>query len=171
MRPKKYHTDEEKKAANKEAQKRWREKNKDYLKEWQKQYHQDPKVKKRYALHQQNWRDANPERYKEIDRQSYQNTRQHNRVSRLLSAAKERAKQKGIEFNLTHDDIRIPDLCPVLGIKLERGNGRTRPELDRRDNSLGYVKGNVFVISGRANRLKADASVEELKAILAYCCS
>lgn len=136
-----------------------------------KKYYTDEERKAAYATHQRNWRERNPEKAKEQDHRSYQNTRQHNRVSRLLSAAKERAKQKGLDFNLTHEDIVIPEFCPVLPhIKLERGNGTTRPELDRRDNSLGYVKGNVFIISGRANRLKADASVDELKAILAYCC-
>lgn len=133
-----------------------------------KKYYTEEERKAAYAAHQRNWRAANPERSREQDRRSYEKTRQHNRVSRLLAAAKERAKQKGLEFDITHSDIIIPDYCPVLGIKLERGNGRTRPELDRRDNSRGYVKGNVFVISGRANRIKADASVEELQALLRY---
>lgn len=133
-----------------------------------KKYYTDEERRAAYAAHQRNWRQANPEKSKEQDRRSYEKTRQHNRASRLLSGAKERAKQKGIEFNLDHSDIMIPEFCPVLGIRLERGSGNTRPELDRRDNSKGYVKGNVFVISGRANRLKADASVSELQALLRY---
>lgn len=135
-----------------------------------KKYQTEEERKAAYAAHQRKWRLLNPEKAKEQDQRSYAKTRQHNRVSRLLAGAKERAKQKGLEFNITHGDITIPEFCPVLPhIRLERGNGRTRPELDRKDNSKGYVKGNVFVISGRANRLKADASIEEMRAILAYC--
>jgi hypothetical protein len=36
------------------------------------------------------------------------------------------------------------------------------PTLDRIDNSKGYIVGNVWVISMRANRLKSDATVDEL---------
>lgn len=171
MTRQKHYTDEERKVAQYAAHKRWREKNKEYLKEKQKEWHQLPRIKERYADHQRRWRQENPERSKEIDNLSYTKTKQHNQVSRMLSAAKARAKLGGLEFNITHEDIVIPEYCPILtDIKLERHSHRTRPELDRRDNSLGYVKGNVLVISGRANRLKSDASVAELKAILAYCC-
>jgi len=170
MPKQKYHTDEERKAARKEARKKWASKNKERLSKYGKEYRKDPEVKKRYAELQKKWRENNPDRSKEIDNVCYFKTRQHNRVSRLLSSAKNRAKEKGLEFNLTPEDIVIPEYCPVFPhIKLERGNSRTRPELDRIDNSLGYVKGNVCVISGRANRLKADASIAELEAILAYC--
>lgn len=44
----------------------------------------------------------------------------------------------------------------------------TLGELCRKVPALGYVKGNVFVISFRANRIKTDASVTEIAALLAY---
>lgn len=163
-----YHNDEERNQARKEQQKRWREANKERLREYQKAYHQDPEVKKRYAEHQRNWRKTNPERYKEIDRKSYAETRSKNRQSRLLSAAKERAKVHNLPFNIDHSDIIIPTHCPVLGIELKAGNNNTRPELDRVKPELGYVKGNVQVISGRANRIKWNATLEELAAIYNY---
>ena len=90
-------------------------------------------------------------------------------VSQMLAAAKHRAKKRNLEFDLEAFDIIIPDYCPVFPyIKLERLNHATRPELDRKDNSKGYIKGNVFVISGKANGLKRDATVEDLEAILSY---
>ncbi|MHB8563307.1 MAG: hypothetical protein ACYDDA_05035 [Acidiferrobacteraceae bacterium] len=67
-------------------------------------------------------------------------------------------------------DIIIPKTCPLLGIALERKPGvqaGSTPSLDRIDSSLGYVKGNVWVISWRANHIKTDASLEELKQLVA----
>ena len=37
--------------------------------------------------------------------------------------------------------------------------------LDRIDSSRGYVKGNIWAISLRANRIKNDSTVEELRLI------
>lgn len=90
---------------------------------------------------------------------------------RMLSGAKRRAKVKGFDFNLTLEDIpTIPKFCPVLGIELKvnikAGPVDSSPSLDRIDNSRGYVKGNVRVISNRANTLKRDATVEELSLVL-----
>ena len=90
----------------------------------------------------------------------------------LLSLAKFRAKKQGIPFDLTVEDITIPEFCPILGIKLESGRGKgllrsdTIPSLDKIRPELGYVRGNVWVISWRANRLKSDASAEELELIV-----
>ena len=77
--------------------------------------------------------------------------------SPMWSRAKYRAKQKGLDFNITKEDIVIPDTCPLLGIPM------TSPSLDRIDSSKGYTKGNVWVISNRANTLKNDATLSELK--------
>ena len=77
----------------------------------------------------------------------------------------------GYEFNLSVDDIQIPEICPVLGIPVfvvDGVMGDNSPSLDRLDPSKGYVKGNVNVISWRANNLKKDASTDELKLIIAY---
>ena len=69
-------------------------------------------------------------------------------------------------------DIVVPEFCPVLGLRLKISEeGRwtdSSPSLDRFIPSLGYVKGNVRVISWRANRIKCDATVEEVRALLAY---
>lgn len=90
----------------------------------------------------------------------------------MLRQAKYRAKKKGLEFNLTLDDILpIPEYCPILGVKLERAFGKdlniftniTSPSLDRIDNTKGYTKDNVCVISMRANYMKRDMSFEEIE--------
>src|SRR5690606_22407621 len=92
----------------------------------------------------------------------------HDWTKKICSQIKYRAKQKGIPFNITHEDLNIPDVCPVLGIpiekKVELGSGYwpDNPSVDRIIPELGYVKGNVRVISHRANLLKSDATIEEL---------
>lgn len=89
----------------------------------------------------------------------------HNVKSRLLKNAQKRASLLNKEFNLDIEDIVIPEYCPILKVKLipgEKDNYKFSPSLDRIDNNLGYVKGNVQVISTRANVMKNDSSFEEL---------
>jgi len=97
-------------------------------------------------------------------------------VKRLLQTAKARAKQRDLVFNITEADLMpLPTRCPVLNIELQYGglrgkNLRSRDKwalasLDRRDNSKGYVPGNVLVISLRANMLKSDGTAADHRAI------
>lgn len=87
----------------------------------------------------------------------------------LLRAAKQRALQKGLDFDITIDDIVLPENCPLLGIKLQthdyKASGNSY-SIDRIDSSKGYIKGNVWVISKRANTLKNNATLEELKTLV-----
>lgn len=74
--------------------------------------------------------------------------------------ARHRAKKAGLPFNIEPEDCVIPEICPVLGIKMSpKGRGHMddgTPTLDKIIQSQGYVKGNVRVISWKANRLKSD---------------
>lgn len=91
-----------------------------------------------------------------------------NPESRMVSWARQRARRKGLEHNITKEDVVIPERCPVFGFPLERkiGNGHggqyNSPSLDRKDSSLGYIKGNIQVISQLANAMKSDATPEQL---------
>jgi len=80
---------------------------------------------------------------------------------KIFDRCKTRATKKGLAFNLTLEDIpEIPTLCPVLLIPMQV------PSLDRIDSKKGYVKGNIRIISNRANILKNNATVEELTLVL-----
>lgn len=96
-------------------------------------------------------------------------------LSKMVVNSRARAKEK----NLAHDiDVKylrslgIPSHCPYLGIKLrwklQAGLGVKHksfpesPSLDRIDSSKGYVKGNVIIVSHRANSIKRDADEQEL---------
>lgn len=89
----------------------------------------------------------------------------------MLNNSKQRAKAKGLLHTLTIDDIIIPDVCPILGIKLEVGDRKAHynaPSIDRIDNSKGYTKDNIMIVSCRANMLKKDATIDELIKIGKY---
>jgi len=88
----------------------------------------------------------------------------------IVTGARQSAKLRGLECTITKADIRIPEFCPVLGIRLNpRAPNRSPdlPSLDRFDPSRGYVPGNVWVISWKANRLKHSASLPDLEALVA----
>ena len=81
-------------------------------------------------------------------------------------------KRRGHEVTITEADLTQPNYCPVLGISLVYDN-KKRPQdnsasVDRIDNTKGYVSGNVHVISMKANRLKSNATVEELLKVANY---
>ena len=89
----------------------------------------------------------------------------------MVQCAKQRAKKAGVPFSITDEDFEIPEFCPVLGVKLESGTKKyhdNSPSLDRVVPELGYVPGNIVVMSFRANRIKGDASVEEMEIVLSW---
>lgn len=91
---------------------------------------------------------------------------------RILYRIRNRAKTMDIPFDLELEDIVVPDVCPVLGIKIQTitGGGANQygsPSVDRIYPDKGYVRGNIRIISNRANLLKSNATIEELEAVLA----
>jgi hypothetical protein len=86
----------------------------------------------------------------------------------MMTAAKCRAKKQNIPFDIELEDIFIPSVCPLLEIPLIRSNSWTAncPSLDRKIPSLGYVKGNIWVISGKANAMKNDSTIKEMELLL-----
>lgn len=91
---------------------------------------------------------------------------------RMLSAARHRAERDGLPFNLTIEDLHIPDVCPALGVELLLGGGMSErdqaPSLDKILPALGYTKGNIVIVSVRANRAKNDLAIHELQALASF---
>ena len=88
-------------------------------------------------------------------------------ATKMRMRAKSRSKIKGIPFDIDVSDIKIPDTCPILDIPIfvtkgRSGAFRNSPSLDRIVPELGYVKGNVQVISQQANAMKGCASKEDM---------
>ncbi len=131
---------------------KWRENNIDRARESQRILYQKHRPKKLIAASQ--WRENNPKSY-------------------MLTRAKSGARKRNIEFTITIDDIVLLTHCPILELELvysKKGNGITDnlATLDRVDSSKGYVPGNVCVISWRANWLKSNATLTELKSMVKY---
>lgn len=148
-----------------QAAKNWRQANRERYNLSQRQ----ARVEKReqYAAYHQKWRDGQPKPAKKPKRIWKFSTQKFNNLS-------VRAHRAGIPFNLTQEylDEITPDVCPVLGIALQ-SNGRRGPSdaaasVDRLNPELGYIKGNVIVVSFRANRLRSNSTPEELERIAAF---
>lgn len=86
---------------------------------------------------------------------------------RLYHSCKSRAKKLGLPFDLdvpyVQDMLNARDVCPLLDVPYD--DGRYKQSVDKIIPELGYVKGNVWIISYRANSIKNDASLEELELI------
>lgn len=129
-----------------ERQKAWKEANKERLVESRK-----------------SWRVQNRDKLKEL--QISWRATEHGYASSLVSGAKGRAKKNNIPFNITVGDLHFPTHCPILGIALSRATGKASNNsysIDRIIPELGYVKGNVMIISHLANVMKNSASKELL---------
>lgn len=87
-----------------------------------------------------------------------------------LGGAKARAKKFGLPFDIDKDYIRslLTDTCPVFGIPFVWYGQKLRPDspsLDRVLPNKGYVRGNIAIISQRANAIKSDASASEVRRV------
>lgn len=132
--------------------KNWREKNKDKLREYEKSDFRKQKNKE--------WRE---------------HKRAEDRFRFVWYAAKRRAKTTVVPFMISKQDIidifPLDGKCPMLDIQLQFNNKKSQddsPSLDRIIPELGYVVGNIRLISYRANRIKNDATLKDLKMIVAY---
>lgn len=88
---------------------------------------------------------------------------------------KERSRHNGYESDLELNDLPVlTEVCPVLGIRYAKGSLKNKdysPSIDRVNPNLPYLeayKDNLVFISHRANRIKSNASAEELEKIVAY---
>lgn len=89
----------------------------------------------------------------------------------MLQSARHRAKRDGVPCTITAKDIIIPEFCPALGVRLKAGDRHDHtnaPTLDKEIPALGYVVGNIRVISHRANLIKNNATPEELQRVVDY---
>lgn len=131
-------------------------KSKEYVKAYNKKYHA-----------------ANKQRYEDRyikNREHILETKRKYRINNyeqlLLTDAKKRANQKSLPFNIDLSDIVIPSMCPILNIPLIISKVKpsaNSPSVDRIIPEKGYTKGNVQIISRKANTMKSNATPGELK--------
>lgn len=93
------------------------------------------------------------------------------KLANNLAVAANKCRDQGIPFNITADDLMpAPLKCPVFGFKLDwykdgRGGADDSPSIDRLIPEEGYVPGNVKLISLKANRIKNDSDLSELRMV------
>lgn len=120
------------------------------------------------AAHYVKWKS---EEYKAVRRAGYARRWENDWAGQTLTQLKAKAKKKGLDFDLESSDLVMPSHCPIFGIPLAKGKGsqcNASPSVDRIDNEKGYVKGNVVVVSLRANSIKRDTTLAELKKMVEF---
>jgi hypothetical protein len=92
----------------------------------------------------------------------------------MYSAAKTRAKRDNLPFSITKSHIfyLIGDgICPVFGVPYKLPSPESKeysPSLDKFIPHLGYVEGNCFVISFKANTIKQNATLSEIRQVVRW---
>jgi hypothetical protein len=130
-------------------------------------------IEKFRAVSRKNWRGQYPQ-CKICESSLMKIKYKQNPIPQMLSNAKIRAKQKGVDFNLTSQYLKkiFPkdNKCPITGLNFEFGytnkekiNKNNSPSLDRIIPSKGYVIGNVMIISDLMNRMKQDSTYEDIE--------
>lgn len=136
--------------------KKYYEENREDIREYQKKYRSQETVKKK-----------NREQY--LRRKEEGAIKRPPRQKEMWYQAKYRSAKNNTPFDIEVDDVEMVDVCPILGIELDqKGNRESTSSLDRIIPKLGYVKGNVRVISNKANRMKGDHTLETAKALVRY---
>lgn len=88
------------------------------------------------------------------------------KLKTMVYRSRVRAKKKGIDHSISLEDVVYTERCPVLDIPLNWFSQKyaqdDSPSLDRVIPERGYIKGNVIIISNKANRIKQNATSEEI---------
>lgn len=120
------------------------------------------KNKEKNRLYAANRQKTNPEKVRKLNNEYWERL---DVAKKLIRQARQRSKRKNIPFNLTESDLIIPNQCPFLETPFILGkkfNYQYTYSLDRIDNNKGYIKGNVQILTMKANNMKNSASLNEL---------
>lgn len=129
--------------------------------------------KDEYVEYHKEYHQENKEKINSYVRAYHRNRKIVNTEQEIFSRTKSRAKKYNLPFDMTVEDIVIPEKCPVLGIDIIRGpnDGKkgprpNSPSIDRIIPEKGYMRDNIRIISNRANTLKSNASITEINLVL-----
>lgn len=96
---------------------------------------------------------------------------EYNPIPIMINSARARAKKQGVPFSITADDISIPNNCPIFNIPLKKQKSELKinsPSLDRLVPEKGYVKGNIIVVSNKANMIKNAFSADDIMKVALF---
>jgi hypothetical protein len=78
-------------------------------------------------------------------------------IRRAIIRLRGKAKTAGIDFNISAQDLQMPEVCPFTLLPFQFGAHHPQnPSVDRIKPDRGYVRGNVRIISFQANTAKQD---------------
>lgn len=119
--------------------------------------------RKEYYLEQnKRWRDSHKDHRSQHAAKKHLERKKNSPELYLWKYAKARSKYANLAFDLQLEDILIPEVCPYMKTPFIMGDKQLAASLDRIDSSKGYTKDNVRVISYKANRMKNNATEQEL---------
>lgn len=128
--------------------------------------HVDPEIKRKYHREY-----ARREASKAYAKERYQRLKKEDPEIYMWRGARSRARRRGLAFDIEVEDIVIPKYCPALGIELminTKGFKDNSPSIDRIDNDKGYIKGNIQILSYKANAMKSSAAFDEIEKLYTY---
>ena len=131
----------------------------EYRREWAKASRD--KDRDKYNAYQREWRTLN----KEQNKQNRKDWGERNRLQTLVYSTRQTARAKQIEHSISVNDVEQPEFCPLTGIKIDwtySGRHMANPSIDRIDPDVGYIPGNVEVMSCLGNVMKSKATREQL---------
>jgi len=131
----------------------------------------EEEIKKLANIRAKLYRKTHPNFARDASKRSRKKYKENNPAHLMWMESKKRAKKRNIPFEIEVSDIVIPQFCPIIGIELSPGIGRVHdasPSLDRIVPEKGYVKGNCYIISSKANRMKQENTLETLEKIILY---
>jgi hypothetical protein len=146
------------KEKQRDTERKWRAKNNERLKQRRRElYAASSERRMRIAAENADYRRRNRDAKLAYDRNRYETRR----PDVMLWHARRRAAKLKIPCTIAKSDIVIPNLCPYLGVPFAK-RGDYVPTLDRIQPHLGYTPENTLVVTKRANRIKNDATWQEL---------
>lgn len=124
------------------------------------------KNKEKVLATNRKWKENNLEFSKKIAREYYHNDKKLHPEKYLWKQCYARALKRGLDFDLTIEDIVIPNACPIMGVPFIMNDKKYTPSVDRIDSAKGYTKDNIQIICTLANSMKWNSTKEEL---LSFC--
>lgn len=142
-------------------------------------------IKQQKAAYQREYRKRNQEKLRALGKRNYQKRREqaldylHTRRRQepwfeKCNIARDRSKKSGLEFDLTPEYIKsiwpADNKCPIFQVEFHKGERRSdwSASLDRINPNKGYVQGNVIIISDKANRIKSNATAQDIQTVADY---
>lgn len=148
-----------------EARRAYRERMREHRRAYNREWWQKNKAAKQLRNHA--WRRENAEKIADYTRKYH--------VARpwisMFGTARKRAKQRGLEFSLSHEWARDrwTGRCELSGIELQPGAGgqcMRSPTIDRIDSTKGYTPDNCRFVCLALNAMRGDGTDVEMLAIL-----